>query len=462
MSPRNLLIAALSAVAVAHPFEGVESRQACVAMYGQCGGTGYSGATCCVEGATCVESNEYYSQCLAGSGSGTTSSVKSTTTVSASKTTVTASVTTSRASVGSGTATYSGNPFAGVTQWANNFYKSEVSASAVPTFGAKATAVAEVPSFLWLDSLEKVQSSLEDTLTDIQTANAAGGNNVGLFVIYDLPDRDCAAAASNGEYTVQDNGVALYEAYIDTIYALFVKYSDVRVNLVIEPDSLANLVTNLDVAECAAAESAYLTCINYALTKFNLANVAMYIDAGHAGWLGWSANIGPAATLFASVYKNASEPASLRGLATNVANYNAWEITTCPSYTSGDQVCDESGYIGLLGPELTSAGWPNAKFITDTSRNGMQPTGQLAWGDWCNVIDTGFGTRPSSDTSNDLLDAFVWVKPGGECDGTSNTTAPRYDYHCGLADALQPSPQAGAWFEAYFEQLYNNANPAFS
>jgi len=47
-----------------------------------------------------------------------------------------------------------------------------------------------------------------------------------------------------------------------------------------EPDSLANLITNLNVAECAAAESAYLQCVNYALTQLNLPNVAMYIDAG--------------------------------------------------------------------------------------------------------------------------------------------------------------------------------------
>lgn len=47
-----------------------------------------------------------------------------------------------------------------------------------------------------------------------------------------------------------------------------------------EPDSLANLVTNLNVAKCANAESAYLECTNYALTQLNLPNVAMYLDAG--------------------------------------------------------------------------------------------------------------------------------------------------------------------------------------
>lgn len=228
-----------------------------------------------------------------------------------------------------------------------------------------------------------------------------------------------------------------------------------------EPDSLANLVTNLSVSKCSNAQSAYLECVNYALTKLNLPNVAMYLDAGHAGWLGWPANLSPAATLFAQVYKDAGSPAALRGLATNVANYNGWSVSPAPSYTQGNSNYDESHYVAAIAPLLTSAGF-NAHFITDTGRSGKQPTGQLAWGDWCNQIGTGFGTRPTSSTPSELLDAFVWIKPGGECDGTSNTTAARYDYHCGLADALQPAPEAGSWFEAYFEQLFNNANPAFT
>jgi len=96
-----------------------------------------------------------------------------------------------------------------------------------------------------------------------------------------------------------------------------------------EPDSLANLVTNLSVAKCANAEAAYKECVTYAIQQLNLPNVSSYLDAGHAGWLGWSANIGPAATLFSSLYSAAGSPSQVRGLATNVANYNAWSVTTC-------------------------------------------------------------------------------------------------------------------------------------
>lgn len=35
-----------------------------VAKYGQCGGSGYSGATSCISGTTCTVVNPYYSQCL--------------------------------------------------------------------------------------------------------------------------------------------------------------------------------------------------------------------------------------------------------------------------------------------------------------------------------------------------------------------------------------------------------------
>ncbi|TGO34025.1 hypothetical protein BHYA_0215g00010 [Botrytis hyacinthi] len=48
------------------------------AVYGQCGGSSWTGATTCAVGSTCVYQNVYYSQCLPGAVSGT-SSLKTTT-----------------------------------------------------------------------------------------------------------------------------------------------------------------------------------------------------------------------------------------------------------------------------------------------------------------------------------------------------------------------------------------------
>ncbi|MCJ1324566.1 hypothetical protein MMC10_001228 [Thelotrema lepadinum] len=53
-----------TSTASASPTGGSGGTAGCAAVYGQCGGTGWTGATCCASGSTCTVSNEYYSQCL--------------------------------------------------------------------------------------------------------------------------------------------------------------------------------------------------------------------------------------------------------------------------------------------------------------------------------------------------------------------------------------------------------------
>ena len=62
-------------------------------------------------------------------------------------------------------------------------------------------------------------------------------------------------------------------------------------SLIIEPDSLPNLVTNINLATCQASAAGYREGVAYALKSLNLPNVAMYLDAGHGGWLGWNENL---------------------------------------------------------------------------------------------------------------------------------------------------------------------------
>ncbi|KAK6504483.1 hypothetical protein TWF506_002678 [Arthrobotrys conoides] len=62
------------------------------AVWGQCGGTGWTGPTTCASGSTCVYSNEWYSQCIPGTQTtavvtASKTTTKSTTTATATKTT---------------------------------------------------------------------------------------------------------------------------------------------------------------------------------------------------------------------------------------------------------------------------------------------------------------------------------------------------------------------------------------
>ena len=79
---------------------------------------------------------------------------------------------------------------------------------------------------------------------------AKSTGNVPMFVVYDLPNRDCAALASNGEINCEDNtcakGLDTYKTqYVDKVIAEFAKYPDVQIIAIVEPDSLPNLATNM-------------------------------------------------------------------------------------------------------------------------------------------------------------------------------------------------------------------------
>jgi cellulose 1,4-beta-cellobiosidase len=356
----------------------------------------------------------------------------------------------------------SGNPYTGYEVYLSPYYAKEVDDAAAlisdPTLKAQALKVKQIPTFIWFDVIAKTPK-LGEYLADADAqAKASGKKYLVQIVVYDLPDRDCAAYASNGEFSIANGGEANYRRYVDQLIAEIKKYPDVRVVAVVEPDSLANMVTNLNVAKCANAERAYKAGVTYALQQLASAGVYSYVDAGHAGWLGWDANLAPAARLFADLYKSAGSSPFFKGLATNVANYNALTATRPDPITESNKNTDEMKYINAIAPLLRNNGF-NAQFIVDQGRSGVQNI-RDAWGDWCNVRGAGFGTRPTLNTGSSLIDAIVWIKPGGECDGTSDTTAVRYDTHCGLPDAHKPAPEAGTWFQDYFVNLVRNANPA--
>ncbi|KAG6872686.1 Beta-glucosidase cel3A [Termitomyces sp. Mi166 len=338
----------------------------------------------------------------------------------------------------------SDNPYTGYQVYLSPYDANEVEAAAAnisdATLKAKALKVADIPTFIWFDQVAKVPLLLAPT-SPMPVPKVK-------IVVYDLPDRDCATLASNnGEFSIANDGLNKYKGYIDQLVAQIKAYPGVRVVVIVEPDSLGNLVTNLNVQKCDHAQDAY---------KLNSVGVYMYLDAGHAGWLGWPANLKPAAQLFSQLYQQAGSTSFIRGLATNVANYNALSAATPDPITSGTPNYDEIHYITALAPLLT--GFP-AHFIVDQGRSGVQNI-RNQWGDWCNVVRAGFGTRPTANTGYPFIDSVVWVKPGGEPDSTSNTSSSRYDAHCGQADAAPNAPEAGTWFQSYFVSLVRNANPS--
>ncbi|KAH7107169.1 putative cellulose 1,4-beta-cellobiosidase II precursor [Auriculariales sp. MPI-PUGE-AT-0066] len=359
------------------------------------------------------------------------------------------------------------NPYKGFTQFVSPTYRPKVHAAAQvikkagnAALAKKALKVAEgtaVPTWLWLSDIASI-GSLEGWLREARiTQFKTRKPTVVQIEVYNLPDRDCSAKASSGELVVAEGGEEKYKkTFIDPIVKILRKYPDLRIVLGLETDATGNIVSNQSVEKCANAKDAQLRSVAYAIAAFQLPNVALYLDGAHAAWLGWPGNIDQTAVVIGQLVKDAqaiNPKAKIRGIATNVSNYNGLGNQNQTGY-------DELVYVRNLQPLLAAQG-VDAHFIVDQGRSGNQAytrSGQS----WCNNKNAGFGPRPTSKTGyEDVLDAIVWVKPGGEADGTSDETAVRYDEACGSETSLKPAPEAGTWFQAYFEQLLTNADPAF-
>ncbi|KEY72263.1 hypothetical protein S7711_00262 [Stachybotrys chartarum IBT 7711] len=363
-------------------------------------------------------------------------------------------------------ARYEDSPFEGIQLRPDPYYVNELVSYGIPGLPEELKPAGEelldISTFQWLDRIARIEL-LNSTLHEIRAANDAGASPpyAHTFVIYNFPDRDCSAESSAGELLIEEDGLNRYKTeYIDPIVELLNEFHDIRSIIAYEPDGLANLITNMGVEACAIASPAYREATEYALAALDLPHVAVYLDAGHAGWLGWDGNLPLTAELYAELYHNAGSPNSTRGLVTNVSNYNGYRLETAPNYTVPNAQWDESRYHAAIAPFLEAEGFP-AHFIVDQGRSGVQPGGRQQWGFWCNIVNSGFGPRPDPNPDSELLDAIVWIKPGGESDGTSDETAARFDEMCVGPSAFVPAPEAGGWFQEYFEMLIRNANPAF-
>jgi cellulose 1,4-beta-cellobiosidase len=352
------------------------------------------------------------------------------------------------------------NPFDGASIYVNPDYAKTVEglAAAHPADAGMLKKMAAFPTAIWLSWIADTKD-LPRYLDDAAAQQKAGGKPVvPVFVVYDLPNRDCNAEASAGELAPTEEGEARYQReYIDVVAAAFAAHPNQRIAVVLEPDSLANLVTNLENPKCQAAEGIYKRGIAYAITKLSLPNVFLYLDAAHAGWLGWPKNLGRSVQLYKEVLAMAGGADRVRGFATDVSNYDPAKDPTNPPRDPAAAPNDELGYVADLSKALGDAGIAGKGFVIDTGRNGKAYV-RTSPGNWCNIKGAGLGERPRAAPAP-LVDAYLYIKVPGESDGIADPKAPRFDQNCASDDATPGAPQAGKMFDTYLIDLLKNATP---
>ena len=404
------------------------------------------------------------------------------------------------------TVTHVTNPFAGATFYVNPDWTNEVKTAAATSSGtlaAQMNVVGTYPTAVWLDHIGAItggaaaggRMSLQQHINAALAQQSASGTNQPIvveLVIYDLPDRDCAALASNGELSIAGGdtiigpagtpitltGTGLQEYENDYITPIantlqtVANNPNIRFVLVVEDDSLPNMVTNTGespnaaIANCVAANGGvtgsqslngvYVQAIQFALSTFHaLPNVYNYLDVGHHGWLGWPNNFQPAVNFLTAVAKGTTAGIpSVDGFITNTANYGPTRepFLTATQSIGGNEVesatfyqfdpfIDEETYAAAMDAAFVTAGFPSTVgFLIDTSRNGwgssLRPTGPStstdlntfvnaskidlrdSMGQWCNQPNAGLGVPPTVNPGGFAnLQAYVWIKPPGEADG---------------------------------------------
>jgi endoglucanase len=370
-----------------------------------------------------------------------------------------------------------------------------------PPAGNKADAdlirkMINTPQAVWFT--QGTPKSIEQDVRN--TVNrAADKGQLPVLVLYNVPGRDCANLSAGGATTEPE-----YKAWIDGVARGIGNRNAI---VIVEPDGLGLLPSNCGVSVPSTDAQRYRE-LNYAVDTLGAKpNTLVYLDGTHSAWL----NVRDASTRLMQAGVQRAD-----GFYLNVSNYQYTEnqvqygtwISKCIARlsTNPDAECPDQYWNGGPLPSLiaqTIGEWtgdalsrygvwsdtdttvvntPNGArmpfntsginlryadttgmthFVIDTSRNGVGP-----WNygssypndgvaqDWCNPPDRGLGPRPTANTGNPLVDAYLWIKIPGESDGQCTRGAGPEDPEWGIVD-----PAAGAWFPEMALDLVHNANP---
>lgn len=246
------------------------------------------------------------------------------------------------------------------------------------------------PQAIWISD----ESALNTLPTQLK--QAANLQTLPVVVAYNIPLRNCDVNNPEGLKSFGE-----YKLWVDKLISVIGSQS---VWLIVEPDALATMDCLTDLQKKERVDS-----ILYLVSQANKPTIQTYIDVGHAKWM--PADVAAARLTMAGI-------SNARGFSLNVSNFQ----TTEDNVRYGNSV---SQFLG------------GKRFVVDTSRNGKGPTDT---NEWCNPRGRALGNLPTLSTGQALVDAYLWIKPPGESDGTCNN-----------------GPKAGDWWPEYALELARNA-----
>lgn len=261
-----------------------------------------------------------------------------------------------------------------------------------PADAAQMAKIATQAQAMWFGWTTNIYQDVKAYMARVAKANA-----YPVVVAYNIPLRDCGMYSAGGA-----RSDAAYKQWI-------VQFSNGIGNqpaaLILEPDALAGM-------DCLSTsqQAGRINDLKYAVnTLSSHTNLTVYVDIGNSTWL-------PPAE------------AAKRLKEVDIAKVSGFSLNVSYSTTAAQNTVYGEAVSKLLDGK---------HFVINTSRSGR---GQASLGDWCNPPGRGLGQRPTSDTGNALVDAYLWIKPPGESDGYCNG-----------------GPKSGQWWPTYALGLARNS-----
>ncbi|MFE2496061.1 glycoside hydrolase family 6 protein [Streptomyces scopuliridis] len=224
---------------------------------------------------------------------------------------------------------------------------------------------------------------------------ATAAKSTAVFVAYNIPHRDCGLYSAGGAHDAP--------SYRDWIGSFAAAIGNAEAIVILEPDAVPHLTDGCTPAEYHDERYELLAHAIGRLKKQPRTRV--YLDAGNPDWIADPDKL--------------TEPlrragiASADGFSLNVSNFQTNDAVKAYG----------TRLSGLLG---------DVHFTIDTSRNGAGPLRGDRDQAWCNPPGRALGSPPTTNTGNELLDAYLWIKRPGDSDGP-----------------CRGGPAAGTWWPDY-------------
>jgi endoglucanase len=249
---------------------------------------------------------------------------------------------------------------------------------------AKVLLLAQTPQFRWFGMWE------QPVVYKLRGMIEQAGDEVPLIAVFG-DQHGCGGGPGQ---------LSRYRGWIDQVAR---GIGDSEVVIAFEPDSLGLL-------ECAPHTQA----LAYGVRKLStLPNATVYIEAGAADWM-------------------TPRLAASRLRAVGVGRVRGFMLNATHQTTTAANIRHGLAISRLLGGK---------HFIINTSHNGNGPLYRNGHTIWCNPPNAAAGARPTTDTANERVDAYMWVERPGYSNGACNGGPAR----------------VGAWWEERAIQMVERA-----